>query len=146
MAGRPHWRRRRPRRRPRETIPGLDITPVLPPGRQLIESYGSGKFRIAGKEHEGSVLIFPDQTQPWPVTDAGDIILDRLKDLSAGPPVEILVVGCGPVFLPPPAKLRAGLREWGIVLEWMDTGAACRTFNVLLSEERACAAALIAVD
>ncbi|PPR68246.1 MAG: hypothetical protein CFH02_01041, partial [Alphaproteobacteria bacterium MarineAlpha3_Bin1] len=41
---------------------------------------------------------------------------------------------------------RAGLREWGIVLEWMDTGAACRTFNVLLSEERACAAALIAVD
>ena len=146
MAARPHRRRRRPRLRRREPIPGLDITPVLPAGRQLIESYGAGKFRIAGSDHEGSVLIFPDHTLPWPVTDADDIILEQLKDISAGPPVEILVVGCGPAFRPPPAVLREGLREWGVVLEWMDTGAACRTFNVLLSEDRACAAALIAVD
>ena len=146
MAGRPHWRRRRPRRRLRETIPGLDITPVLSPGQQLIESYGSGKFRIAGNDHEGSVLIFPDHTKPWLVTDAGDIILEQLKVFNAAPSVEILVVGCGPVFLLLPVALREGLREWGVVLEWMDTGAACRTFNVLLSEGRACAAALIAVD
>ncbi|MBI1985608.1 MAG: Mth938-like domain-containing protein, partial [Rhodospirillales bacterium] len=42
--------------------------------------------------------------------------------------------------------LREDLKQAGLVLEWMDTGAACRTFNVLLAEERACAAALIAVE
>ena len=60
--------------------------------------------------------------------------------------VEILVVGCGAPFEPPPSGLREGLSEKGVVLEWMDTGAACRTFNVLLAEDRACAAALIAVE
>ena len=60
--------------------------------------------------------------------------------------VEILVVGCGALFEPPPSGLREGLSKKGVVLEWMDTGAACRTFNVLLAEDRACAAALIAVD
>jgi len=56
----------------------------------------------------------------------------------------ILIVGCGPVFEAPPAGLREALAELDVVLEWMDTGAACRTFNVLLSEDRPCAAALIA--
>ena len=62
------------------------------------------------------------------------------------PEAGILVVGCGAAFEPPPSGLREGLSEKGVVLEWMDTGAACRTFNVLLAEDRACAAALIAVD
>ena len=60
--------------------------------------------------------------------------------------VAILIVGCGPRFVMPPPVLKSGLRAAGIVLEWMDTGAACRTFNVLLGEERPAAAALIAVD
>jgi len=64
----------------------------------------------------------------------------------AGEALDVLLVGCGPRFLPPPAGLVRALRESGIGLEWMDTGAACRTFNVLLAEERRVAAALIAVD
>ena len=59
--------------------------------------------------------------------------------------IDILLVGCGPRFAPPPDVLRAGLKARGIALEWMDTGAACRTFNVLLAEERRVAAALIAI-
>jgi uncharacterized protein len=58
----------------------------------------------------------------------------------------IVVMGCGATFLPPPPGLRAALRDKGLVLEWMDTGAACRTFNVLLGEDRAAVAALIAFD
>ena len=59
---------------------------------------------------------------------------------------DILIVGCGRAFQLPPKGLKDGLGELGLVLEWMDTGAACRTFNVLLAEERAVAAALIAVE
>ncbi len=144
MAGR--LRRRRPRRR-RNPIPGLDITPKVPTGRQLIRSYGSGKFHIAADIFEGSVLVFPEHTLAWPVVEPADISLDCLAPVAAAEPsVEILVIGCGAAFLAPPKELREGLSEWGVVLEWMDTGAASRTFNVLLAEERACAAALIAVD
>ncbi len=60
--------------------------------------------------------------------------------------MDVLILGCGPAFQAPPAALRDGLKDWGVVLEWMDTGAACGTFNVLLAEDRACAAALIAVE
>lgn len=139
-------RRRRPRRR-RNPIPGLDITPQVPAGRQLIRSYGSGTFHIAANVFEGSVLVFPERTLAWPVTAWADITLKSLAPVAAvGPQVEILVLGCGASFQPPPKGLREGLSEWGVSLEWMDTGAACRTFNILLAEERACAAALIAVE
>jgi uncharacterized protein len=60
-------------------------------------------------------------------------------------PVDILLIGCGTGPAPVPAPLRAGLKSAGMSLEWMDTGAACRTFNILLAEQRRIAAALIAV-
>ena len=92
------------------------------------------------------MLVFPDRSSDWGVASVADLTLESL-----GPVIEvsditdILIVGCGPVFVDEPMGLRAGLRKHGIVLEWMDTGAACRTYNVLLAEDRRLAAALIAV-
>lgn len=127
-------------------MPGLDITPEVPAGRQLIQAYGDMRFRIAGQVHEGSVLVFPERARPWTIRDAADATFESLREIQdAGTAVEILVLGCGRRFLPPPQKLRADLKAIGIALEWMDTGAACRTFNVLLVEDRRAAAALIAV-
>ncbi len=136
-----HWLARRPPKRRRRAI-SLDITPAVPAGRQLIQSYGDGRFRIAGEIYRGSVIVSGDETRLWPVLNAAEINFDNLSPIDAG----ILVIGCGPVFLAPPVDLRAELKAEGIVLEWMDTGAACRTFNVLLTEERSAWAALIAVD
>ena len=83
----------------------------------------------------------------WSVTTHEDISIESLQGIvKAEPPVEILLIGCGPKFLLPPKVLREELRAAGIGLEWMDTGAACRTFNVLLTEERQVAAALIPVE
>ena len=76
------------------------------------------------------------------MSSAADITLDALAPLLIDPP-QILLIGCGERFLNLPLPLRAALKERGSVLEWMDTGAACRTFNVLLAEERSVAAALI---
>ena len=80
----------------------------------------------------------------WSINDAKDIRVENLSPLITQS--NILIVGCGAQFIRPPEELRANLKEKGISLEWMDTGAACRTFNVLLIEERDAVAALIAVD
>jgi uncharacterized protein len=132
-------------------MPGLDITPKPASGRQLIDGYGGGGFKIAGQRHSGSVIVFPTRTLAWPVTGVDQItraslspLLDRVQ--TAEETVRILVLGSGRRFQPPPATLAAQLSEAGIALEWMDTGAACRTFNVLLLEDRDVAAALLAVD
>ncbi|MDF1721869.1 MAG: MTH938/NDUFAF3 family protein [Minwuia sp.] len=125
----------------------MDITPAIPAGRQVVEAYGGAGFRITRQRHDGSVLVFPVETLAWPVGSISDLtsvhlqpILDRAAD------IEVLLLGCGAsiAFLKP--DLRALLKEQGIVVDLMDTGAACRTYNVLLAEDRRVAAALIAVD
>ena len=124
----------------------MKVTPLNFPGRQVIQSYGEGRFQIAGTVHVGSVLVWPGRAETWPVTEAQAVTIDSLSAMAQAEEVaEILLVGCGPRFLPAPAALREELRAAGMVLEWMDTGAACRTFNVLLGEDRHVAAALIAV-
>jgi len=125
----------------------LDISPVDFEGRNIIQSYGNGKFQISDKQYDHSVLVFPDQIIPWSPIDTNNLIVDDFKKvLTVGPIVELLLLGCGKTtwFLPLP--LRDELKEMGLVLEPMDTGAACRTFNVLLGENRRIAAALMLVD
>jgi len=126
---------------------GLDITPAVPAGRQVVQAYGDGGFRISGQAHRGSVVVFPDRTTAWAVTSAEAITADALTAAMAdASPVDILLVGCGRRFQPPPKGLIGELRQRGVAVEWMDTGAACRTYNVLLGEDRRVAAALIAVE
>ena len=91
-------------------------------------------------------MLWSERRAVWAVEQAPDITLQTLAPIVAGPDAtEILIVGCGSRFIAPPRELRAGLRESGLVLEWMDSGAACRTFNVLLAEERPVAAAILAI-
>jgi uncharacterized protein len=116
-------------------------------GRQLIESYGGGGFRVAGVRHSGSVLVFPAETLIWPVADATAISVATLRPVvERADRARILVIGSGRSFSPRPTALDSELRAAGIQLEWMDTGAACRTYNVLTLEDRDVAAALIAVE
>ncbi len=124
----------------------MDITPLIPAGRGLIQAYGEGGFRIAGARVAGSVLVFLDRVASWPVERFAEVTLASLEEvLAETPKVELLLVGCGQRPLPAPPSLSEGLRGAGVAAEFMDTGAACRTFNVLLAEERRVAAALIAV-
>ncbi len=124
-----------------------DITPPVPLGRQLIQGYGGGGFRIAGAAHSGSMIVCPDKIFAWAVTSYEDISADSLAYVFAeSSGIEVLLIGCGARMGMPRADIRDALKEYSIVPEWMDTGAACRTFNVLLAEDRAVAAALIAVD
>ena len=117
------------------------------PGRVPIDAYGNGGFRFAGMSHRGSLLLVPSGVYGWPVTrfDQVDMAcLARVVDEAAA--IEILLMGCGPEMRRPSASVRTGLADLGISVEVMATGPAARTFNVLLAEDRAIAAALIAVD
>ncbi len=122
------------------------MTPIIPAGPQLIQGYDAGAFRIGGTRHSGSVLVLPERTLVWPVSALEQVTVESLEFIrTAEPAVEILVLGCGARFVLIPAELRAALKADGIVVEAMATGAACRTYNLLLAENRRVAAALIAL-
>jgi uncharacterized protein len=123
----------------------MDVTPQIPADRQLIQGYGDGGFRITGARHEGSVLVLPGRTHAWPVRRLSEATRASLEPLIESRAVDLLLVGCGGGIQPLPPGLRQELRAAGMVVELMDTGAACRTYNVLLAEERRVAAALIAI-
>jgi uncharacterized protein len=123
----------------------MDITPLIPAGRQVIEGYSASGFRVSGALYAGSVLVFVDRTELWPVSALSEAALERFAPVVARGDVEILLLGCGRRTGMVPSALRQGLRASGIVVDAMDTGAACRTYNVLLAEERRVAAALISL-
>ncbi len=123
-----------------------DISGLPEAGQQLINGYGDGGFRISGVRHEGSVLVFPKETQAWDLTSIEDLTLEHLQAVKdANPAVEILLIGCGANMAFIDEAIRNDFRAAGIVIDSMDSGAAMRTYNVLLLEGRRVAAALVAV-
>jgi uncharacterized protein len=123
----------------------MEIRPTTPAGKCVIERYGPGGFRIAGVIHTGAVLVFPDQVLAWDAAGMAGITAESLRPVAERGGVEILLVGCGKRLLPLPRPLREALRAAGIVADTMDSAAACRTYNVLLAEDRRVAAAILPI-
>lgn len=126
---------------------GIVIRAAHYPGRAPIDAYGDGGFRFAGMSHRGDILCLPSGIYGWQAPAPNALDEPALARIFAeADAIEVLLVGTGSDLVPLAAPLRARLKEVGIVAEVMATGAAVRTFNVLLADERAVAAALIAVD
>ena len=124
----------------------MEVTPIAAAGRQVIEAYRPGHFRVSGIEYGSSVIVTPERTMPWSDIGAAAFALEHFTAvIDAEPSVDVLLIGCGARIAPIPRPVREGLREAGIGADAMDTGAACRTYNVLVSEGRRVAAALIAL-
>jgi len=121
----------------------MELTPLVPTGRQIIERYGQSGFRITGVIYRGAVLVFPDATLPWSAGGASDVTWKSLAPVIEHGGVRILLLGLGRLMRAMPPTLRDTLHAASIVLEPMDTGAACRTYNVLVAEDRPVAAALL---
>jgi uncharacterized protein len=123
----------------------IDLTPLVPAGRQMIDRYGEDRFTVSGTVHHGSIIVFTDHTLTWPVRAITEVTLDSLQPiLAVRESLEVVLLGCGARLTQIPRELRQMLRQSGLAAELMDTGAACRTYNVLAAEERKVAAALIA--
>ena len=113
-----------------------------PGNRNTITGYGEGYVLVNGQRHESSVIVMPEEIMPWDVSEFTKITaadFEKLKTLDA----EILLLGTGPKQRFPHPRLTAPLAQAGIGLEVMDLQAACRTFNILVAEERKVAAALL---
>jgi uncharacterized protein len=119
--------------------------PARYPGQVPIDAYGNGGFRFAGMSHRGSILCLPSGTYAWqPATpvDAPSLA----PALAEGKEMKVLLLGTGAHHALPGPHVRRAFAEAGVALESMSTGAACRTYNVLLAEGRQVGAALVAVD
>ena len=122
------------------------IRPAHFPGRAPVDTYGNGGFRFAEMSHRGSILCLPSGIYGWTAKTSADLTLANFKRVLGEDELELVLVGTGVDLVPLPEKLRQGFADRHIRVDAMSTGAAARTFNVLLAEGRAVGAALLAVD
>ena len=117
------------------------------PGRAPIDAYGNGGFRFADMSHRGSILCLPSGIHGWdPPASAGALTVQHLAAvLAEKSDIGFLLLGTGATQVFPSREIRIAFEAAGLGLEPMATGAAARTYNVLLAEHRRVAAALIAV-
>ncbi|NIY74405.1 hypothetical protein HED22_01980 [Thalassospira sp. HF15] len=124
----------------------IEVSTLVAEGSKIVTSYGDGVFRFGEESIPGSILLFPEAVYSWDVKAVDDITVDSFAPIiEAADTVEILLLGMGNRLTRVPMEWRQALKPHGIVIEPMDTGAACRTYNVLVSEARRVAAAMIAV-
>jgi uncharacterized protein len=114
------------------------------PGQAPVEAYGNGGFRFAGMSHRGSILCLPSGIRAWEPADPVDAA-SLAPALDAKDAISLFILGTGTSPRLPAPEVRDAFAQAGIALEAMDTGAACRTYNVLLAEGRPVGAALVAV-
>ncbi len=124
------------------------LPPAPHPDRKVVDAYGKGGFTIRGQLFTGPIVLLPDAVLPWKFGDIAALAIGDFEALTSLEPARrpnILLIGMGTrtQFVTP--AVRAALRDAGIVADLMDTGAACRTYNVLLAEERRVAACMVPV-
>lgn len=123
--------------------------PVTPrfPGRAPIDAYGNGGFRFADMSHRGSIMCLPSGIWAWEARIMTDVTLEALsRAVAEAGHINLLLLGTGVVQEFPSRELKQAFEASGIALEAMTTGAAARTYNVLLAEERLVGAALLTVE
>ena len=124
----------------------IEIRQAHFPGRAPIDSYGNGGFRFADMSHRGSLLMLPSGIYGWDMVEGDALTAENFQRvLEEAADIEVLLVGTGKDIRPLPAALKAKFKENGISSDPMSTGAAIRTYNIMLAEERAVAAAFIVV-
>lgn len=112
-----------------------------PAGVPVIQGYAAGGFRVAGASYAGGVLVLPTGVAPW---TAGPLAALTADDFAAiGSEIEVVLLGTGATMARPARALSEALTARGVALDFMDSKAAARTYNVLAGEGRKVAAALL---
>lgn len=126
-----------------------DASAPFAPGSHPIAAHGRGSFAFAGMSHGGSILATPRGIRGITALTVADLderslklLFDEIREAPGS--IEFLVIGSGVDVAPVPGGLRSALREAGLRFESMATGPALRVYNVMQSEDRRVAAALIA--
>ena len=120
----------------------MNLHPSLPSGVNTITGYGEDYVMVNGERRESSVVVLPDRVEGWSATSFDALTAEDFSFLGSLD-AEIVLLGTGPRQRFPHPRLTAALAQAGIGLEVMDVQAACRTYNILVAEERKVAAALL---
>ncbi len=119
----------------------MDVTPLIRQGQQIIQGYSGGSFRVSGRVYAGPVIVFPDYVEEWASPGLG---ADSFSAMAARrDELDVVLAGTGKTMQILMPDTRRALKDMGLAVEFMDTGAACRTYNVLMAEGRRVAAALL---
>lgn len=110
--------------------------------RNTFTAYGEGWFAVNGERHEAGLIVFPDRMVDWPVAGFDALRAEDFALLAEARP-EIVLLGTGARQRFPHPRLTEALMQARVGVEVMDTAAACRTYNILMAEERLVAAALL---
>jgi len=125
---------------------GMVIRDAHFPGRAPIDAYGNGGFRFADMSHKGSLLCIPSGIYGWDPVSPDAVTPDALaRVIEECADIDVLLVGVGPMPVPLADETAAALRKAGVRFDTMNTGAAVRTYNVMIAEERRVAAGFIAI-
>jgi len=112
----------------------------------LIKAYGAGSIQVNETVYDRDLIVMPESIESeWVSAPIAELTADHFAAVHDYAP-EILLLGTGRRQIFPPARLMAELGRQGMGLEGMDTAAACRTYNVLMSEDRRVAAALMMIE
>ena len=113
-----------------------------PTSLNTFTSYGEGFVTINGVRHESNLIVLPEQLLPW---DAACFDALKAEDFVglATMPLEVVLLGTGRKIRFPHPRITKALSDARIGVEVMDLQAACRTYNILMAEERKVAAALL---
>ena len=124
----------------------MNMREITMPGLPVITGYGDGGFRVSERWIDGSLILLPERAESWDVSDVSAITEIGLAPIfESADGLEVVLIGCGAQLRPLPKLIREMLEAAPFGYDLMDTGAACRTHNVLVAEERRVAAALIAL-
>ncbi len=125
----------------------MDVTPLVRKGQNIIQSYAGGVFKVSGKSYDHSVIISPDYIDAWDinaVSNAENLTLDHFRFfIDRADQIDVVLFGSGSEMAFLPKDVRLGLQKAGVQIDAMTTGAACRTYNVLMAEGRRVACALL---
>ncbi len=124
----------------------MKLSRHAPTDRQIVQRYGNGGFRVSGTDFVGSVIVLPGGAVPWPITTMDDLTLEAFAPvLEVAKSLDVFLLGCGVRMQLLRRDLRIALRDGGLAIDTMGTGAACRSYNVVVTEGRSVAAALLAI-
>ncbi|MEL7450748.1 MAG: Mth938-like domain-containing protein [Pseudomonadota bacterium] len=121
----------------------MQLTLETPGSANVITAMERNRIKIGGQWLTGNLIVSADTLEPdWPATSAETLEWPHLEPLVAMEP-EIILIGTGAALRFPPAALSADVLGRGIGFEVMDTAAACRTYNILVTEQRRVVAGIL---
>ena len=124
-------------------MPAMPLAEDIITARYSIQAYESGRITINEKHYQESLILSPQQMiAPWSVGSIDELQPDLLADIFALKP-DVVLLGTGDTQVFPDISILGAFAQHGLGVEVMNTGALCRTFNILVAEDRNVVAAII---